>query len=68
MKGSRRSFLAAAAAAPLLAKSGALLAAGGNDGSTQLSKMKKMTNKDFYKADGSFDADAAKKAYYALME
>ena len=28
---------------------------------------KKINNKDFYKADGSFDADKAKQAYYAMM-
>ena len=30
--------------------------------------MPKFTNKQFYKKDGAFDAAAAKKAYYAMME
>jgi len=30
--------------------------------------MKKYENKDFYKADGSFDAAKAKEAYYAMMK
>ncbi len=67
MKGSRRSFLAAAAAAPLLAKSSLSLAAGDRDGSSPLSAVKKLGNKAFYKADGSFDTEAAKKACYDMM-
>jgi len=67
MKGSRRSFLAAAAAAGLMAKSRLSLAADERDGSSPLEVVKKPGNKAFYKADGSFDAEAAKKAYYDMM-
>jgi len=66
-RGSRRSFLAAAAAAPLLARSSLSLAAGDRDGSAPLKAVKKLPSKAFYKPDGSFDAQAAKKACYDMM-
>ena len=67
MKRSRRDFLAAAAAAPLIVKSGLALAAEARSGSDPLEAVKKMDNKTFYKADGAFDAEAAKKVYYDMM-
>ena len=67
MKRSRRSFLAAAAAAPLIVKAGLALGAEARDGSTPLEAVKKMDTKAFYKADGSLDVEATKKAYYDMM-
>jgi hypothetical protein len=67
MKRTRRSFLAAAAAAPLIVRAGMALGADARDGSTPLEAVKKMDPKAFYKADGSFDAEATKKAYYEMM-
>ncbi|HUS90426.1 MAG TPA: hypothetical protein VM695_01205 [Phycisphaerae bacterium] len=37
------------------------------EGLTGAKPMPTFKNKDFYKADGSFDAEAAKNAYYAMM-
>jgi len=44
---------------------GAALSAIG--GSTDASEVKMPDNKDFYKADGTFDVEAAKEAYYDMM-
>jgi len=66
MKGSRRSFLAAAAA-PLVAGSSLSLAADDRDGAKPLKAVKKVSNKMFYKPDGAFDAEAVKKAYFDMM-
>ena len=62
---SRRSFLATAAAAPIAAASGVSLAHCGSCGTPA---SQKLSNKAFYKADGSFDAGAAKKAYLDMMK
>ncbi|MGB2824013.1 MAG: hypothetical protein WBF17_23745 [Phycisphaerae bacterium] len=59
---SRRSFLATAAAAPIAAASSLSLANSGTGAA------RKMGSKSFYKGDGSFDPEAAKKAYYDMMK
>ena len=66
IRGTRRSFLAAAAA-PVIAGSGLSLAADDRDGSTPLKAVKKLGSKAFYKADGAFDPAAAKEAYFDMM-
>jgi len=58
---SRRSFLTTAAAAPIAAASSLSLARGRR-------AVKRRTSKSFYKSDGSFDAEAAKKACYDMMK
>jgi len=65
---SRRDMLkgvAAGAAAVPLAQAGMARA---DSGCSTAQVLTKMTNKQFYKADGSFDAEAVKKAYYAMMK
>ncbi len=40
----------------------------GGEGSKSVTAFKNLENVDFYKADGTFDEDRAKAAYYAMME
>jgi D-lyxose ketol-isomerase len=68
MKMNRRKHLQlVAAAAGIAAFGGSLGMAAQNPMSTKKVKLPKYKNADFYK-DGKFDADAAKKAYFGMME
>ena len=64
-KHSRRSFLTAAVAAPIVAGSKLSPA---DCGACGMPTAKTLGSKAFYKPDGSFNADAAKKAYFDMMK
>jgi len=58
----RRQWLAGVAAA------GVVAAGAGCEGTKQEAAVKRPKNENFYKADGSFDVEAAKQAYFDLMK
>ena len=64
-KHSRRSFLTAAAAAPIAAGAGLAL---GHCGTCGVKTSKALASKAFYKADGAFNPEVAKKAYLDMLK
>ena len=67
----RRAALKQAAAAVTLCMAGGAtrwVSAGTSGSSTKGRSFVKLKNKDFYKADGSFDGAKAKEAYYTMMK
>jgi D-lyxose ketol-isomerase len=61
---SRRTVLTGMAAAA----AGSILAGSAEAAETKAPAMKKYRNEDFYKADGTFDQEKAKQAYYEMFE